>query len=87
VKPNAIIIGDHDNVAIVLTDMKKGNTVCIEGGMVVEALEDIPFSHKVALVDLCRGMDIIKYGEIIGQAKKDIKAGDWVHIHNLVVED
>jgi altronate hydrolase len=87
VKTNAIIIGDHDNVAIVLTDVKKGNTICIEGGGEVEAQEDIPFSHKVALVDLSRGMDVIKYGEIVGRAKEDIKAGDWVHIHNLVVED
>ena len=44
---------------------------------------DIPAGHKYALVDVEVGERIIKYGEIIGRATKDIKNGEWVHTHNV----
>lgn len=44
---------------------------------------DIPAGHKYALVDIKKGEFVIKYGEIIGRATKDIKAGEWVHTHNV----
>jgi altronate dehydratase len=39
-------------------------------------------SHKIALVDIKAGGDIIRYGEPIVQARDDIKQGQWVHVHN-----
>ncbi|WP_414714864.1 UxaA family hydrolase [Sporomusa sp.] len=39
--------------------------------------------HKVALTDIRAGEHIIKYGFPIGHATSDIKAGDWVHTHNI----
>jgi altronate dehydratase len=86
-QPNALVINESDNVAVTLEDIRKGETVRLMDGRLIEAAEDIPYSHKVALHDLAPGEDILKYGEIIGQAKEDIKTGDWVHVHNLVVED
>ncbi|MBR0190361.1 MAG: UxaA family hydrolase, partial [Clostridia bacterium] len=44
---------------------------------------DIPAGHKFALKDIKKGEYIIKYGEIIGRATEDIKAGEWVHTHNV----
>ena len=49
----------------------------------VTCLEDIQFCHKIALSDLPRHTDFIKYGEIIGYALRDIKKGEWIHTHNL----
>jgi SAF domain len=86
-KPNALIINDRDNVAVVLEDVGKGGTVYLPGGRELEAVEDISFSHKIALRDITKGEDVIKYGEIIGQAGEAIRVGGWVHIHNLVIED
>jgi len=86
-QPNALVINDSDNVAVTLEDIRKGETVRLMDGRMLEAAEDIPYSHKIALQDLAPGEDILKYGEIIGQAKEKIKTGDWVHVHNLVVED
>lgn len=43
----------------------------------------IPFGHKVALTDIKKGEAVIKYGFPIGASSKDIKKGDWVHLHNL----
>ena len=39
--------------------------------------------HKYALVDINSGENIIKYGNPIGHATCDIKAGDHVHTHNI----
>ncbi len=44
---------------------------------------NIPVGHKRALRDISEGEQIIKYGHPIGRAKCDIKAGEWVHSHNL----
>jgi len=43
-------------------------------------------SHKIALKDIAVGQSIVKYGEPIGEAKIEIKAGDWIHIHNIKTE-
>ena len=86
-RPNALVINESDNVAVTLADVGKGEAVSLEDGRAIEAQEDIPYSHKVALYDIDRGEDILKYGEIIGQAKEKIRAGAWVHVHNLVIED
>lgn len=43
----------------------------------------VPAGHKVALEDIPRGGFVIKYGEVIGRAAKDIEKGEWVHSHNL----
>ena len=39
--------------------------------------------HKYALRDIKSGENIIKYGQPIGHATEDIKAGDHVHTHNV----
>ena len=39
--------------------------------------------HKYALRDIKKGEDIIKYGNPIGHATEDIKAGEHVHTHNV----
>lgn len=86
-RPNALVINAADNVAVALEDIRKGALVRLPDGRELVAGADIPFSHKVALRDIARGRDVLKYGEVIGQAKEHINAGDWVHTHNLTIED
>ena len=86
-KPNVVIINARDNVAVALTDIKKGEAIYLPEDFELEAQGDIPFSHKIALKDFSAREEIIKYGEVIGQAKGEIRKGDWVHTHNLVVQD
>ena len=45
---------------------------------------DIKYGHKIALENIKEGQYVIKYGQIIGKAKQDIKKGEWVHSHNLI---
>lgn len=47
------------------------------------ANHDIPFGHKIAVKDIRKGQEIIKYGKPIGVASTEIKSGDWVHTHNV----
>jgi len=85
----AILIDDKDNVATVTSRVEASESLKIidsEGAefRVLFALEAIPFGHKIAVLALPKRGKVVKYGEIIGEASADIKAGNWVHIHNLV---
>jgi altronate dehydratase small subunit len=75
-----------DNVATVVEKTAPGSEVALEvsGRQTIILVTDlIPFAHKFALTDIRQGQNIIKYGEVIGIATADIKAGQHVHVHNL----
>ena len=86
-KANVIVIHERDNVAVLLEDIKKGDTVYLPDNRRIEALSDIRCAHKVVLRDIPMGGNIIKYGEIIGKANAALKPGDWVHTHNMMIEE
>ncbi|TKX31652.1 UxaA family hydrolase [Campylobacter aviculae] len=73
-----IIVSEKDNVATALCDLKKGEKVAN-----VVLNNDIASGHKFALKDIKTDEAIIKYAEIIASANCDIKAGEWVHTHNI----
>ena len=76
-----IQINPQDNVCVALAPISAGTQ--INAGTTVTTLEDIPQGHKIALADIKEGEKVIKYGFPIGVAKQDIKAGSWVHVHNV----
>ncbi len=78
----AIVINEKDNVATAIVDIKKGEKIVIKGREIT-LLDDIPMGHKFAIREIKKGEPIIKYGEIIGIAKEDIKVGQYVHVHNI----
>ena len=55
--------------------------------MLINKLDNVDINladgHKYALRDIKAGEDIIKYGNPIGHATCDIKAGEHVHTHNV----
>ena len=84
----ALIIHPTDNVANLIGPGGKGQSVaCIQEGneetTTVVLLDDIPANHKFAPVDIQAGQRIIKYGLSIGKASCAIKAGQYVHVHNI----
>ena len=79
---NLLKINDGDNVAVALSDIHKDDNVSVED-ISLTALEDIARGHKIALRDIAKGEEIIKYGFAIASATEDIKAGSWVHTHNV----
>jgi hypothetical protein len=85
-KPNVIIINIQDNVAVALEDIPRGSAVILPGGDEFLAQDTVPYSHKVAIVDIERGTVVRKYGESIGKARENIGRGAWVHTHNMDIE-
>lgn len=77
-----IHINAKDNVVTCLTALKKGDSF-EAGGKTVTVNMDIPVFHKVAVADVAKGGLCLKYGQIIGDALENIKAGDHVHVHNI----
>ena len=75
---NAIKINENDNVVVALSNIASGENV-----FGISAAENIDRGHKMALVDIKEGDNIVKYGYPIGHATKDIKKGEWIHTHNL----
>ena len=77
----APVLGLHedDNILVALADIPAETEVA--GG--VRAAEKIPSGHKVARRRIAQGETVLKYGQIIGVATRDIAPGDHVHVHNL----
>ena len=83
---NAMIIDVKDNVAVAIEPIAKGETVtylCEGEEVTLTAAQDITIYHKLARKDIAKGDPIVKYGEHIGVAGCDIKAGEHVHVHNV----
>ena len=51
--------------------------------VLLRAEGDIPAGHKIALRPIAAGEAVIKYGDPIGMATRDIAPGEHVHSHNL----
>jgi altronate hydrolase len=79
----AIRVDPRDNVAVVAQEAGAGDLVRLDEGAEVLAAEAIPRGSKVALASIAAGEPVIRYGEEIGRATKDIPAGEYVHTHNL----
>ena len=78
-----IKINDNDNVVVALRTIQAGDQVQVSAGEKVAALEEIPQGHKMAIRDIPAGGEVIKYGYRIGNVKEDVRAGAWIHTHNL----
>jgi hypothetical protein len=78
----AIALHPSDNVATALSDIEAGDLVVV-GAISLKVVEVVPFGHKVALRPIPAGNPILKYGECIGIAKRDIPVGGYVHVENV----
>lgn len=79
---NLMHLNKYDNVVVALLPIPKGETVS-EGDLSVTVNMEIPQGHKIALVDLKKDENVIKYGAPIGHVIEDVKRGDWLHTHNV----
>lgn len=76
-------IRPDDNVATLLDDAPAGPAQLLGAGPGgIEILESIALGHKVAVNAIPSGQPIIKFGIAIGKATRDIRPGEWVHLHN-----
>lgn len=83
---NALLMDPKDNVVTCVAEVEAGNPVvyrCGEERFSIIAKERIPFCHKIALMDLKEGEDVIKYGERIGKTSQPVAKGTWVSHENI----
>ena len=80
---NIIKLNEKDNVGIAPMPIPKTSKV----NKNLIAKDNIPFGHKLSLVNINKGDYIYKYGQIIGIASNNILIGEHVHSHNLVFKD
>lgn len=84
----ALQLNEKDNVAVVFQqDVHPGDTleVRLYNGtpLVIKARDNVPYGHKIAIETIVSGEHVVKYGEVIGGAVRDIPAGSHVHVHNV----
>lgn len=82
--PTAFQIDAKDNVATALGLLPAGAHVGLRGDAAkpsLDAVDEVPAGHKIALRDIDAGEGIVKYGVPIGRATAFIRKGGWVHLH------
>lgn len=80
--PAVIRLHEADNVVVATRPIAKDENV----GEAV-ALDAIPSGHKIAARAIRQGDAVLKYGQVIGRASREIAAGEQVHLQNLAMLD
>lgn len=83
---NILVLNKNDNVGNAIEDITQKQAVfySVDGeSYEIVAEEAIPFGFKIALKNIKKGGPVLKYGEIIGKASKNITPGQLVHVHNM----
>jgi hypothetical protein len=78
-----ILLHPADNVVVCRRAVAAGEHVVIEGLVDFVAATDVEVGHKFARQEMPAGTGVIKYGAPIGSTTRDVRAGDWVHLHNM----
>ena len=81
--PRRIQVAPGDNVAIIVNSLGLPAGSAFPDGLTLNHF--VPQGHKVALADIADGGNIIRYNEVIGTAKGDIRRGDWINEDNVVM--
>lgn len=83
------LIHNHgDHVGVATSDIKAGEQVVgvfmdDDSTVEVTSAHAVPLGHKIAIVDVAAGGDVLKYSVKIGVSPQGFAAGDYVHTHNL----
>lgn len=80
--PTIMVLDPTDTVAVVLSDMEAGET---RDGLTAQ--EPIPRGHKIARKAMAAGEPVLKYGQVMAVASRDIAVGDHVHVQNCALPE
>lgn len=76
-----LVLNTSDNIAIARRAIVPGQTV--DGAIVAKSA--VPAGHKISIRMIKSGEPILRYGQIIGFATKDIEPGGHVHLQNMAL--
>ncbi|HMP15419.1 MAG TPA: altronate dehydratase family protein [Gemmatales bacterium] len=77
-----LVLSQNDNVGVAIDALKVGLNIPWQSSL-IQVQQTIKPGHKVALCNIYKGQPVVKYGQWIGFASENIKAGEHVHVHNL----
>ncbi|WP_108483155.1 UxaA family hydrolase [Oceaniglobus ichthyenteri] len=80
VKTRTLRLHPQDNVAIALADLSAGESIGDSGDTLLQSVKQ---GHKIAVAPIKAGQNVLRYGQTIGQATRDIAPGEHVHVQNL----
>ena len=83
----AVLLHPDDEVAVAKSSLLPGTQLILNDGSVLRVSQLVPMGHKVALVGIPYDGVVHKYGQIIGFATQEIKAGQHVHTQNLGIKE
>jgi altronate hydrolase len=83
----ALLLRPADDVAVTTRQVPSGTTVRLPDGSEATTRSTLPRGHKLAVRPVATGVEVRKYGQSIGRAKRDVAPGDHVHTHNLGMDD
>lgn len=75
-------LSPKDNIAVLKRPVRSGTILAVSGCQVA-VKDDLSMGHKIAIVPIGKGEDVLKYGAPIGFSAQDIAVGEHVHLHNL----
>jgi (2R)-sulfolactate sulfo-lyase subunit alpha len=84
-----VVHDEHDAVGVVVVEgVKAGQKLAgwimdQDKDISVEARNDIPIGHKLAIKPLKNGDTVIKYGVDIGRTIAPLAVGEHAHVHNI----
>jgi hypothetical protein len=77
-----LILHPEDNIAVAARPLPAATEIGF-ATITITLRDTIDVGHKFALRDIGAGEKIIKYRAPIGHAKRAIRAGEYVHTHNM----
>lgn len=85
--PAFLAHNEGDMVAVAVQDVAPGECMVVfmdsDQEVRIVVTEEVPLGHKVALIDLAEGTEVIEYGVRVALTRQPIKAGQLVHVHNV----
>src|SRR5829696_4126160 len=78
----AVHLRPNDNIAVAAKSIAPGTEVQFDG-RIIAVPGTVRMGHKFAVRPIREGDPVLKYGQIIGFAGRDIAAGEHVHVHNV----
>lgn len=83
-KVKGVLLSKIDNVAVLaVSSGRVGGALCVVEKPLIKLRDMIPLGHKAAIKPIKKGQPIIKCGQVIGIASRDISPGNHVHVHNI----
>jgi len=84
-----VVHDENDSVGVVVVEgVKSGQELTgwimdQDKEIKVQAKNDIPIGHKLAIRELKANETVVKYSVDIGRAVAAIKVGEHAHVHNI----